>query len=188
MVIRRMARGFSLIEILVVIVIIAIVSGIALLSLGLLGDDRELDTEARRLASLVEVVQDEAVMQGRDFGMEFMTDSYRFVEYDPYGSRWVELFGDELMRLRRLPEDVEFDLYLEGQRVQLEYEPADIEETDTEPVVSSANNDYLPHVLIFSSGDVTPFELRITRQPTDQSVLLEGDFAGTIEIVTDEEL
>ena len=40
-------NGFSLIEILVVIVIIGIVSSVALLSLGLLGDDRELQTEAR---------------------------------------------------------------------------------------------------------------------------------------------
>ena len=75
--------GFSLIEILVVIVIIGIVSSVALLSLGLLGDDRELQTEARRLISLVEVAQDEAVMQGRELGLEFMAHSYRFVEYDP---------------------------------------------------------------------------------------------------------
>ena len=54
--------GFSLIELLVVIVIIAIVSSIAVLSLGLVGDDRELQTAARRLSSLVEIAQDQAVI------------------------------------------------------------------------------------------------------------------------------
>jgi general secretion pathway protein H len=180
-------RGFSLIEILVVVVIIAIVSAIALLSLGLLGQDRELETEARRFASLVEVVQDEAAMQGREFGLEFMVGAYRFVEYDPYSSRWVELLGDDLMRMRRLPEGVEFDLYLEGQRVVLDFEPADIEEPDRDSMVRDAAEDFAPHILIYSSGDVTPFELALTRRSSQQSVVLEGDFAGSIEIASAED-
>ena len=184
---RRRERGFSLIEILVVVVIIAIVSSIALLSLGLLGADRELETEARRLASLVEGAQDEEMMQGREFGLEFMTDSYRFVEYDPLASQWVELFGDELFRLRQLPEDVEFDLYLEGKRILLDYEPAEMEEPDEEKPMRMVEDSYAPHILIYSSGDVTPFELAITRRPTDQVVRLEADLAGNIEVGDDED-
>jgi general secretion pathway protein H len=187
MVIDRRARGFSLIEILVVVVIIAIVSAIALLSLGLLGDDRDLETEARRLASLAEVAQDEAIMQGREFGLEFMVDAYRFVEYDTYNNRWNELLGDEVLRLRRLPEGVEFDLYLEGQRVALAYEPADIEEPDEDSMVRKVGEDYAPHVLIYSSGDVTPFELAVTRRSSQQSVALQGDFSGSIEVAAAEE-
>ena len=184
---RRRERGFSLIEILVVVVIIAIVSAVALLSLGLLGADRELETEARRLASLVEVAQDEAMMQGREFGLEFMTDSYRFVEYDPLSSQWMELFGDEMFRLRQLPEDVEFDLYLEGKRILLEFEPAEMEEAEDESPMRMVEDTYAPHILIYSSGDVTPFELAITRRPTDQSVRLEADLAGKIDVGDDED-
>ena len=186
---RNCERGFSLIEILVVVVIIAIVSAVALLSLGLLGADRELETEARRLASLVEVAQDEAMMQGREFGLEFMTDSYRFVEYDPLASQWMELFGDEMFRLRQLPEDVEFDLYLEGKRVLLEYEPAEMEEPEEEEdsPMRMAEDTYAPHILIYSSGDMTPFELAISRRLTDQSVRLEADLAGKIDLADDED-
>jgi len=187
MVIRRQLRGFSLIEILVVVVIIGIVSGIALLSLGLLGTDRQLETEARRFASLVEVALDEATVEGRDFGIEFMTDAYRFVEYDPFSGRWGELIGDELLRMRKLPEDVEFDLYLEDKRVLLEYEPARIEQSYEDSMVRSTQDNYAPHVLIYSSGDVTPFELALIRRPTDQSVTLHGDFAGSIEIASAEQ-
>ena len=187
MLIRRRVRGFSLIEILVVIVIIAIVSAIALLSLGLLGEDRDLETEAQRFASLVGLAQDEAAMQGREYGLEFMVDAYRFVEYDPYGNRWVELLDDELLRLRRLPEGVEFDLYLEGKRVSLNFEPADIEDPDEDSMLSRTTDNYAPHVLIYSSGDVTPFELAVTRRSNQQSIVLEGDFAGTIEFASNEE-
>lgn len=184
---RHRVRGFSLIEILVVVIIIAIVSAIALLSLGLLGEDRELETEARRLASLVEVAQDEAMMQGREFGLEFMTDSYRFVEYDPLANQWLELYGDDLFRLRQLPEDVEFDLFLEGKRILLEYEPAEIEEQEDDSPMRADENTFVPHILIFSSGDVTPFELTITRRPTDQFVMLEADLTGKIELADDED-
>ena len=62
--------GFSLIELLVVIAIVGIVMSIALLSLGVLGDDRDLQKEGRRMIALVQVAQDEATMQGREFGLE----------------------------------------------------------------------------------------------------------------------
>ena len=48
------SRGFTLIEILVVVIIVATVVSIALLSVSVGGDDAELDREGRRLASLIE--------------------------------------------------------------------------------------------------------------------------------------
>lgn len=165
-------------------VIIGIVSSMTLLSLGLLGDDRELQTAARRLSSLIEIAQDEAVMQGREFGLEVMVGSYRFVEFDPYANRWDELLGDELFRTRTLPEDIEFELFLEDRRVLLEFEPGQFDEPD-----DVANRDltetYAPQIWIFSSGDMTPFELHILRRMANQSVVLRGDLTGAIEFVTD---
>jgi len=179
-------RGFSLIELLVVISIIGIVMSIALLSLGLLGDDRELQTEGRRVIALVQVAQDESVMQGREFGLELMTDAYRFVEYDPLLNIWGELIGDETLRQRQLPEDYEFELFVEGQRVLLDLEPGSFEESE-----ETANRDltetYAPHVLIFSSGDMTPFELHILRPEQEQSVVLESNLLGDIKFASDED-
>ena len=68
--IRRRASGFSLIELLVVISVIGIITSMVLMSLGVLRDDRQLRVEARRISSLIELAQDEAVMQGREFGLE----------------------------------------------------------------------------------------------------------------------
>jgi len=182
----RRSNGFSLIEILVVIVIIGIISGIALLSLGILGDDRQLQTEARRLTSLVEVAQDEAMMQGREFGVEFMNDAYRFVEYDPFINQWGELIGDEMLRLRELPDDVEFILMLEGRRVLLENDPARFEEPE-EAADRDLTETYSPHVYIFSSGDITPFDLEIRRRYDNETVAIKSDLTGAVEVVTGED-
>jgi len=177
--------GFSLIEILVVIVIIGIVSSIALMSLGVLGDDRELRTEARRMQTLLEIAQDEAVMQGREFGLEIMRGSFRFVEYDPYVDQWSAIIGDDIMRLRQLPEDVEFDLLLEDQHVQLDSNPAEFEASENMPNRDPLET-YAPHVLIFSSGDMSPFELHITRSYDREQVVLRRDLTGVFEIDANE--
>ena len=180
------SHGFSLIELLVVIAIIGVVVSTVVLSLGLISDDRELQTEARRVMSLVRVAQDDAVMQGREFGLEITADAYRFVEYDPFLNLWSELIGDDTLRTRQLPENYEFELFLEGQRVLLDLEPAQFEEPE-EDVSNDISENYAPHIFIFSSGDMTPFELHILQTENDQVVVLEGSLLGDIKIADDEE-
>ena len=182
---RARASGFSLIEILVVVVIVGIVASIALLSVGLVGDDRELQTEARRFAALVEVAQDEAMLQGREFGLEIMATSYRFVEYDAFTNQWAELLGDDVFRLRELPEGTEFDLVLEGQRVLLDPDPARLEPAE-EGNMGKPVETFEPHVFLFSSGDVSPFELHLLRPAAGQSVIVRSRLAEPIEVVSDD--
>ena len=173
--------GFTLIEILVVIVIVATVLSIALLSFGVLGDDREVKTEARRFVALAELAQDEAVMQSREFGIEFMTAGYRFVEYDALAGQWADVPFDETLRLRALPEGVEFELFLEDKRILLSDDPAPFEDPDKQQG-RDATEIYAPHLLVYSSGDATPFELRVLRNADDRRVVIQGDALGAIEI------
>jgi hypothetical protein len=46
---------------------------------------------------------------------------------------------------------------------------------------------YAPHLLIYSSGDTTPFELHLLRTYDDLSVGLRGDALGGIEVIDEEE-
>lgn len=178
----RKQLGFTLIEILVVVIIIATVSGIALMSIGLIGDDRELDTERQRFASLLQVAQDEATLQGREFGLELMTTAYRFVEFDPFSSQWSEIPGDELFRMRELPEGMEFELYVEDKRVALENDPQQFEDPDQQNM-SRTTEKYAPHIFVFSSGELTAYEIRLRRPQNNQELALRGDILGQIEFV-----
>lgn len=177
-------RGFTLVEILVVITIIAIVLSVAVLSLGVLGDDRDVRQEGRRIIALIGVAQDEAVMQGREFGLEFTLDGYRFVEYDPFVGAWTEIIGDDTLRLRQLPEATEFDLFIEGQRVLLELELAEFDDPDEDD--DDRLEPYAPHVLIFSSGDMTPFELHILQTERRQAIVIEGDLLGDVKFADED--
>lgn len=184
---RSRQAGFSLLEIMVVVVIIGIVLSVASLSFGFLRNDRELQTEATRFIALAEVALDEATMQGREFGIELMTAGYRFVEYDALTAVWMEIPADDTLRLRELPEDVEFELFLEGKNILLDDDPAKFD--DPEKRTNRFDREvYAPHLLIFSSGDATPFELRILRGHDDQEIILQGDALGNVKIVKPDEV
>jgi general secretion pathway protein H len=183
-VVRTNWGAFTLIELLVVIVIIAVISAVAMLSLGILGDDRSLQREARRFSSLIELANDEATLQGRDYGLELMQSGYRFVEHDPLLNQWHELIGDDFLRARQLGENMEFELFIEDRRILLDTEAAETaRDEDQDEDNNDLIDDYLPHILIMSSGDVSPFELRLSRS-SDRAVLtLTMSAAGELEIL-----
>ena len=176
--------GFSLIEILVVIVIIGIVLSIAIMSVSLIGGDKTIREEARRVMALVEVARDESMLQGREYGIEFMIGGYRFVELDPLTGQWNEVIGDDTLRMRDLPEELEVRLYLEDRPVILKPNPADTELK--EGILSSRVERYSPHVLIYSSGDMTPFEAQFVRSVDDTQVAIRSDLTGLLEFVDPE--
>lgn len=175
-------------EILVVLFIVGIVVAMALLSLGTLGDNRNLETEARRLSTLIQMASDDATIQGRDFGLELMQSKYRFVEFDPFLNQWFQVTDDDFMRERALEEGSEFELVIEERRVLLEEtaRETESEEEDEDEDNRDLTDDYLPHILILSSGDTSPFELRIIRQSDRSEVALTMTAAGELRIGPDE--
>lgn len=181
----RRQCGFTLIEILVVIFIVGTIVSIALLSVGIAGEDEELDTERVRLTSLIETVQDEAMLQGREFGIEFMTSSYRFVEFDPFTRQWAEVPGDDLYRLRELPPGLEFELFIDEKRIPLERDPKKLADPD-EPLTPGIEP-FAPHLFVFASGEATVFELHLWRPQTDGRLVMLGDVLGEIRFGEDDE-
>lgn len=188
------ARGFTLIELLVVVVIVGIVSSIVLMSLGVLGDDRAVRREARKMASLIELAADEAVLQGRDFGLEVLRSGYRFVEHDPVENRWYEILGDDLLRQRNLPESMHFELYVEDRNVRLEENAAELasrealgEDNDDDDDAADRSSDYAPHALILSSGEISPMHLEILRETDRRSIGVEVTAAGEVEVSEEED-
>ena len=184
---KRRQNGFTLLEILVVVFIIAIIASTALLSLGVLRDDRDLEREADRAVALLELALDDAVLQGRDFGIEFMQTGYRFVEYDPDGARWADVPLDDLLGAHTLPEGLELELYIDGGRVRLADAPARFDPAEDDEDRASRNiEQYSPHAYLFSSGDVSAFEFHIVRFGDDSRVAVGVDLLGNVEFLDDE--
>ena len=178
------SNGFTLIEILVVIVLIGIISAIALLSLDNLGEDRELQTEAKRIASLIELTSDEATFQGRNFGLRLMQNGYQFFEHDPLIGIWREVFLDNLMQQRQLKQGTEFALFLESKQILLDV--ATIDSAPNNNIEDGLTQEYLPHILFLSNGDITPFNLEIIRNSDQTRIVLSVSENGIIKVGTSE--
>lgn len=183
---RSRQSGFTLIELLVVIVIIGTIISIALLSIGVGGDDEDVDRERRRFASILETVRDEAVLQGREFGIEVMLTSYRFVEFDPLARQWVEPPFDELYELRELPEGIELQLYIDDKRIELSRNARRLKDPDRK--MSAGTQTFEPHLYVFASGEASVFELHFWRPQTDYRAVLRGDVLANLEFGTADEI
>src|SRR3984957_15974279 len=110
-------KGFTLVEILVVLVIIAIMVSLAVLSIGVTGRDSQLDEESRRIAGLIDLLHERALLEGRDFGLRIEPTAYEFVVYDPNRDRWLTFDQETEFRHRELPKGVSFQLQLDSQIV-----------------------------------------------------------------------
>ncbi len=72
--------GFTLVEMLVVLAIIAVMAGAVALGIGT-GTGRTTEAEARRLAARLELAGDEAMVTGRTIGFQWDKGSYRFLDW-----------------------------------------------------------------------------------------------------------
>jgi type II secretion system protein H len=111
--------GFTLIEILVVIVIIGIVTVGAVLSMSFTGPDRELHTEGERLADLMNYAQEQGELQTRELGLYCTDHSYKFLAFDARRQLWVPIEDDDALRPRTLPDAIRLQLQIEGREVVL---------------------------------------------------------------------
>jgi len=163
------ARGFTLIEILVVVVIIAIMAVGAILSLSVLGRDDQLNTERDRLVDLLNYARDQASLQTRELGLYCTLDGYRFVEFNPLTNLWEDVTEDDALRSRQLPDGLHINLSVEAHDVVLKTT------TDAQKARTEDAQNYKPHVMIFSNGDLTSFTLTLDRDGTDHSVTIAPD-------------
>lgn len=158
-------RGFTLLEIMVVMVLIGILTSLAVLSIG--GGPRDrLAEEGRRLAALVELHQQEAILSGQLRGIQFDRNGYAILSLDEQGA-WRSPDAANTLIRHQLPEDVVLGLWVEDRPVRLE------------------KSDF-PQVLLLNSGETTEFiaVFSLTDDPSLDAPLyrVAGDAMGRLTI------
>ncbi|ASM52608.1 general secretion pathway protein H [Pseudoalteromonas nigrifaciens] len=181
---RAKSRGFSLIEILVVLVIIAFATKMVVYSLEG-GAEDELDTQALRLHTTINMASEFAILNQVELGFHIDNNVFEFLVFD--GEKWVNFVREALF------EPVEFD-----PRFKLALNLDDLawaqdnllEQANWRELMSGDEDSLLelkkfkiPQVLILSSGEVSAFQLTLELKEQSEPVyFIEGEFTAPVNL------
>jgi general secretion pathway protein H len=165
------SKGFTLVEILVVIFIIAVIISLTVLTVTSTGRDSQLDDESRRIEGLVGLLHERALLEGRDFGLRIEPTAYEFVVYDTVKERWMMMDQEREFRHRELPKGISFKLQLDSQDVVIKPIDRNLPSGAAPPA---------PQVAIAASGEGTPFRLTLLRNATQAKATVDGTAMGKI--------
>ena len=181
-------RGFTLLELLVVILVIGLIMSFASLSVGQTGG-RVADEEGRRLAALIQLAEEESILRGEERVVELESNAYQFSLLGPAGNPVAMDDGSEsTFRARELPGGVTLTATLNGEEAKLtahKAQPKDEAKIDADDEDKSKTEkkerDRLegPAIMLLSSGEMTPFVLDVRAE--DGSIYrVTGDFNGKV--------
>lgn len=137
-------RGFTLLEILVVITLFGFVLGIAVLNVG--GNEaRELRLFARHVHAVMQYAAEEAELQGTQMGLQVTNSALQFLYFDDAEENW-ELMQSKPFLPLAIPEQAQVRIEVEDFAGQ-------------EDVLVGEGETQQPQILFLSNGDTTPYTL-----------------------------
>ena len=152
------SAGFTLLEILVVIAIAAVLSGAVMLGFTGADEAQRLRGVAERIQARLELARENALQRNREWGVHVEKTGYKFVEFDPLTGKWAEQ-SQRPFQADGQTSRIEFRVAVDG----LEAGELSLGATsEEEQEQGEAKRDDLPDILIFSSGEVTPFEWTVS--------------------------
>lgn len=152
------SRGFTLVEILVVLVIIGVVTGAVLISAFSGGEGRLANQEIQRLELVAERLRDESVLRTVEYGLRFHGGGYEVLVWD--GQQWIAESP-----VHTWTPAVDADLTVNGQAVTLAARPPP--------------GPARPQVAFLSSGEADGFELVLRAGGAGERLVVHG--TGLIE-------
>jgi prepilin-type N-terminal cleavage/methylation domain-containing protein len=166
-------RGYTLIEILIVMLIISIVGVASLLSISTNKNTR-LQNFAKELSNVISLAEQQAMLQPAVLGLVFGKNSLQFYRYqeaygEPKKPAWVAINNNSALSKHTLPKNISIVLKIADKVISPSSEP-------------------LPHLIITASGGLTPFIIYIgeTNAPPRYQVIGSEDGSVNTQSVPNE--
>lgn len=156
------SKGYTLIEILVVLFIISITASIALLSLNR-NQNKQVEIFTNELTQLITLAEEQAILQPAILGLHFSGHDFHFASYQPSITSkeraWLPL-SNELLNKRVIPNNIEIKLEVNHMRADF--------------------NKNTPQIVISTNGDMTPFTIFIGTHGQKPRYAITGTADGSV--------
>ena len=157
---KSQQTGFTLLELLVVLVILGITMSFAVLSLDLRSDKDIVLEESKRIVTLMRLASEEAIIQGHELALQFDAETYHFLRLDNK-NHWQLIEADKVLRERDLAKGIRVELMVEGV-------------AQNEAATSNT-------IYFYSSGEVSPFQLSLQDNQRKYLYTISADAQGLIQ-------
>lgn len=154
--------GFTLIEILVVMLIISIVSSAALFSLSV-NQNHRLESFAKQLTRTFLLAEQQAMLQPAVLGFVQTKHAYAFYRYSEKNHTW-SMLNDTALGSHDLSSDAKLSLSVQNKNV---------------PIADTAEK-ITPQLIISTSGDITPFVIYLGKPNKPPRYRIVGEANGSI--------
>lgn len=160
-------------ELMVVLVLIGIIFSFAVLSVSRNDQDEVMKRETRRLATLIDMANNEAVIRGQEFAIHFTEDGYDFLVLQMEG--WQELPDDPLLKPHKLPPGLSVRIEVEGDQ------PGLGQKDKKDDKDKKADDTLTPQVYLLSSGEMTPFSATLQAENSRVRYHLTASMLGKLD-------
>lgn len=180
-------KGFTLLELLAVVVIIAILFTYTTLAIRSDSPEDIIKKEAQRMERLIQLALEESILRGEEYGIEIFLDGYRFLRFNITENQWLPLSDDRILRERELPLDMELEMSLEDTEIVIDLasDPMSEQKLDLDDDSDKEDGDEKeakPQIFLLSSGEITPeFDVRFYILGVEASYFVKGSFDGTLK-------
>jgi general secretion pathway protein H len=156
--------GYTLIEILIVMLIISIVGGVTMLSISI-NQTTRFKNIANQITRLLTLAEEQALVEANVYGLAFTANSYQFYQFNANSKDqpWQPL-TDKVMGLHTIPDGVQITVKVRDKIMQL---------TKSQPTQ--------PQLIIATSGDIIPFNILIGKVDQPPRFQVIGHANGSIE-------
>ncbi len=172
---RQRQTGFTLLEVMLVITLMGLFVSFVVVNMGGTDQAQQLEKQARRFQVIVDMASDVAILNQRQLGLRIEDEkqSYHFMYLDD-NQKWQLLANDKVFEETELKEPFTMELVLDGLPWESEDNLFDQELFDEELSISDEGVEIgneeekllpPPQILIFSSGEITPFSLVFKYEP-----------------------
>jgi general secretion pathway protein H len=177
-------QGFTLLEIMLVIALIAIITTSVGLGVNIENEKEKKVREVQRMHAVINAAAEYAMLNQVELGLLLDDVSYKFLAFD--GQKWRPMGGQKIFEPQEFSDGIELKLELEGLEWSEDNLLGEVSWSDEE-LNDDDEEKLTPQIFILSSGDLTPFLISVSIDVEDEEETtyfqLKGNFTFPVELI-----